>query len=178
VARLPIPTDPVERIRVIRVLREAWRRRQKPCLEATERHVNDRVYGPYFVARFRPGRAACRRRGRTVYLGVPGKESVEAVEELLELSKRDFLALATKIVRNLHSILRSLLDELPPFEKRAKAVILHRMTWSFSVRGDSLKDPIPSYPERLRGFIIRVLGRWYPGYSGVLGRLLSEVIGG
>ncbi|NPB01421.1 MAG: hypothetical protein GXO28_00740, partial [Methanopyri archaeon] len=49
------------------------------------------------------------------------------------------------------------------------------MTWSFSIEGDSLENPIPRYPERLRGFIVRVLGRWYPGYSGVLGNLLAEV---
>ncbi len=169
-----IPDDPVERIRVVRVLREAWRRGQKPCLEATVRHVNDRAYGPYFVARFRP----CKRkkRGRTVYLGVPDKESVVTLEVLLELSKPEFLALATKIMRNLHSLLRQALHEVRSLPlKKAKALLVRYIADSMLLEGDSLRDPIPDYPGKLRGFLARVLGRWSAGYSGTLGRILKNL---
>ncbi len=170
---ITIPDDPVERIRVVRVLREAWRRGQKPCLEATVRHVNGRAYGPYFVARFRP--CERKKRGRTVYLGVPDKESVVTLEVLLELSKPEFLALATKIMRNLHSLLRQALREVKNLPlKKAKALLVRYIADSMLLEGDSLRDPIPDYPGRLRGFLARVLGRWSAGYSSRLSKIIKS----
>jgi hypothetical protein len=52
-SHVPIPHDPVERIRALRVLREVHRRGRKPNLEVTYRTVNGSTCGPYYVARWR-----------------------------------------------------------------------------------------------------------------------------
>jgi len=100
---VPLPTDPVERIRCLRVLREAYRRRVKPKLQETYRKIGGKTYGPYFVAYFKRTRRY--RHPRLIYLG-KSNPSVEFVEWLAEQSEERVLELARLAVRHLRTSLK------------------------------------------------------------------------
>ncbi|WP_148688762.1 MULTISPECIES: DUF1678 family protein [unclassified Methanopyrus] len=78
---MEVPKDPVELIRVFRVLMETLRRGILPFLGASYRSVNGKVYGPYYEARWKPRKGE---RGRTIYLGREDNESVRFLREWLE----------------------------------------------------------------------------------------------
>ncbi|WP_088335743.1 DUF1678 family protein [Methanopyrus sp. KOL6] len=78
---MEVPKDPVELIRVFRVLMETLRRGILPFLGASYRSVNGKVYGPYYEARWKPRKGE---RGRTIYLGREDNESVQFLREWLE----------------------------------------------------------------------------------------------
>ncbi|WP_456481275.1 DUF1678 family protein, partial [Methanopyrus sp.] len=107
---VPIPLDPVERIRALRVVREAYRRRKKPSLEVTYRNPGGSTCGPYYVARWR--RDSRFKRGRTLYLGKSENESVSFVEWLVSLSQEEVLELARDLVRRLRAVLKTLHSEV------------------------------------------------------------------
>ncbi|WP_457620177.1 DUF1678 family protein, partial [Methanopyrus sp.] len=107
---VPIPDDPVERIRALRVMREVYRRGKAPSLEVTYRTVNGSTCGPYYVARWR--RDSKFKHGRTLYLGKPENESVSFVEWLVSLPREEVLELARHFMRNLRSVLKALLTEV------------------------------------------------------------------
>ncbi|WP_457619529.1 DUF1678 family protein [Methanopyrus sp.] len=77
---MEVPEDPVELVRVFRVLVETLRRGVLPFLGASYRSVNGKVYGPYYEARWKPRKGE---RGRTIYLGKKDNESVRFLEAWL-----------------------------------------------------------------------------------------------
>ncbi|AAM01799.1 DUF1678 family protein [Methanopyrus kandleri] len=78
---MEVPEDPVELVRVFRVLVETLERGTLPFLGASYRSVNGKVYGPYYEARWKPRKGE---RGRTIYLGREDNESVQFLREWLE----------------------------------------------------------------------------------------------
>ncbi|AAM02556.1 DUF1678 family protein [Methanopyrus kandleri] len=175
-SRIPIPSDPVERIRALRVLREVYRRGKKPSLEVTYRTVNGSTCGPYYVARWR-----CDSRfkhGRTLYLGKPENESVSFVEWLVSLDRNEVLKLARHLMRNLRSVLKTLLTEISnlPY-KRARRVLARGLALTFDARPSNsprIRDVLEELPDRLESFLIRTLGGWPAHYSSHLNKIIRS----
>ncbi|AAM02158.1 DUF1678 family protein [Methanopyrus kandleri] len=166
-AHVPIPSDPVERIRALRVLREAYRRGKKPSLEVTYRTMGGSTCGPYYVARWR--RDSRFKHGRTLYLGKPENESVRFVEWLVSLDRGEVLELARHLMRNLRSVLKTLLAEVSDLPyKRARRVLARGLSLAFNARPSEsprIRDLLEELPDRLESFLIRTLGGWPAHYS-------------
>ncbi|AAM02370.1 DUF1678 family protein [Methanopyrus kandleri] len=175
-SHVPIPHDPVERIRALRVLREVYRRRKKPSLEVTYRTVNGSTCGPYYVARWR--RDSKFEHGRTLYLGKPENESVSFVEWLVSLDREEVLELARHLMRNLRSVLKTLLTEVSDLPyKRARRVLARGLALTFDARpSDSprIRDVLEKLPDRLESFLIRALGSWPAHYSSHLRKVIRS----
>ncbi|WP_456484261.1 DUF1678 family protein, partial [Methanopyrus kandleri] len=156
---IPIPSDPVERIRALRVLREVYRRGKKPSLEVTYRTVGGSTCGPYYVARWRPD--SRHRHGRTLYLGKPENESVSFVEWLVSLDKEEVLELARQLMRNLRSVLKTLLTEVSSLPyKQARRVLARGLVLTFDARpagSPRIRDLLEELPDRLESFTVRTL---------------------
>ncbi|WP_456481590.1 DUF1678 family protein [Methanopyrus sp.] len=175
-AYVPIPSDPVERIRALRVLREAYRRRKKPSLEVTYRTVNGSTCGPYYVARWR--RDSRYKHGRTIYLGKPENESVTFVEWLVSLGRGEVLELARDLMRRLRAVLKTLHPEVSnlPY-KRARRELARGLALAFDARpADSprIRDLLEGLPDRLESFLARTLGGWPAHYSTHLRKVIRS----
>ncbi|AAM01515.1 DUF1678 family protein [Methanopyrus kandleri] len=175
-SHVPIPSDPVERIRALRVLREVHRRKRKPSLEVTYRTVSGSTCGPYYVARWR--RDSKFKHGRTLYLGKPENESVRFVEWLVSLDRNEVLELARHLMRNLRSVLKTLLtgvSDLP--YKRARRVLARGLALTFDARPSEsprIRDVLEELPDRLESFAIRTLGGWPAHYSAHLRKVIRH----
>ncbi|WP_456484259.1 DUF1678 family protein [Methanopyrus kandleri] len=173
---VPIPSDPVERIRALRVLREVHRRGRKPSLEVTYRTVNGSTCGPYYVARWR--RDPRHKRGRTLYLGKPENESVRFVERLVSLDREEVLELARHLMRNLRSVLRTLLAEVSDLPyKKARRVLARGLALAFDARpanSTRIRDVLEELPDRLESFLVRTLGGWPAHYSAHLNKIIRS----
>ncbi|AAM02465.1 Uncharacterized protein specific for M.kandleri, MK-1 family [Methanopyrus kandleri AV19] len=169
-AHIPIPHDPVERIRTLRVLREVYRRGRKPSLEVTYRTVNGSTCGPYYVARWR--RDSRFKHGRTLYLGKSENESVSFVEWLVSLDRGEVLELARHLMRNLRSVLKTLLTEVSDLPyKKVRRVLARGLALAFDARpagSPGIRDVLEELPDRLESFVIRTLGGWPAHYSSYL----------
>ncbi|AAM02849.1 DUF1678 family protein [Methanopyrus kandleri] len=172
----PIPYNPVERIRALRVLREVHRRRKKPSLEVTYRTVNGSTCGPYYVARWR--RDPRHKHGRTLYLGKPENESVSFVEWLVSLDRREVLELARHLMRNLRSVLKTLLTEVSDLPyKKARWVLARGLALAFDARPSEsprIRDLLEELPDRLESFAVRTLGGWPAHYSSYLRKVIHH----
>ncbi len=146
---VPIPSDPVERIRALRVMREVHRRGKVPSLEVTYRTVSGSTCGPYYVARWR--RDSRFKHGRTLYLGKPENESVSFVEWLVSLDREEVLELARHLMRNLRSVRKALLTEVSnlPY-KEARRKLARGLGLAFDARpSDSPKSETCSRNSRV-----------------------------
>ncbi|WP_456481558.1 DUF1678 family protein [Methanopyrus sp.] len=173
---VPVPMDPVERIRAVRVVREAYRRRKKPSLEVTYRNSGGSTCGPYYVARWR--RDSRFKRGRTLYLGKPENESVSFVEWLVSLDRSEVLELARDLMRRLRAVLKTLHFEVSnlPY-KRARRELARGLTLTFDARpaGSSrIRDLLEGLPDRLESFLARTLGGWPAHYSTYLRKVIRS----
>ncbi|WP_456483786.1 DUF1678 family protein [Methanopyrus kandleri] len=175
-SHVPIPSDPVERIRALRVMREVYRRGEKPSLEVTYRTVNGSTCGPYYVARWR--RDSRFRHGRTLYLGKLKNESVSFVEWLVSLDKEQVLELARHLMRNLRSVLKTLLTEVSSLSyKKARRVLARGLAMAFDARpanSTRIRDVLEELPDRLESFLIRTLGGWPAHYSSHLRKVIRS----
>ncbi|AAM01546.1 DUF1678 family protein [Methanopyrus kandleri] len=175
-SHVPIPHDPVERIRALRVLREVYRRGKKPSLEVTYRTVNGSTCGPYYVARWR--RDSRHKRGRTLYLGKPENKSVRFVEWLVSLDREEVLELARQLMRNLRSVLKTLLTEVSDLPyKKARRILARGLALAFDARpagSPGIRDVLEKLPDRLESFLIRTLGGWPAHYSSYLGKVIHS----
>ncbi|WP_148679766.1 DUF1678 family protein [Methanopyrus kandleri] len=175
-SHVPIPSDPVERIRALRVLREVYRRGKKPGLEVTYRTVSGNTCGPYYVARWR--RDSRFKHGRTLYLGKPENGSVRFVEWLVSLDREEVLELARHLMRNLRSVLKTLLTEVSglPY-KQARRVLARGLALAFDARPSEsprIRDVLEELPDRLESFTVRTLGGWPAHYSSHLKRVIRS----
>ncbi|AAM02522.1 DUF1678 family protein [Methanopyrus kandleri] len=175
-AHVPIPSDPVERIRALRVLREVYRRGKKPGFEVTYRTVSGSTCGPYYVARWR--RDSKFRHGRTLYLGKPENESVRFTEWLVSLDRSEVLELARHLMRNLRSVLKTLLTEVSSLPyKRARCVLTRGLALAFDARPSNsprIRDLLEELPDRLESFLVRTLGGWPAHYSSHLNKIIRS----
>ncbi|WP_456484276.1 DUF1678 family protein [Methanopyrus kandleri] len=175
-SHVPIPSDPVERIRALRVLREVYRRGKKPSLEVTYRTVNGSTCGPYYVARWRGDSRF--KHGRTLYLGKSDNESVSFTEWLVSMDREEVLELARHIMRNLRSVLKTLLAEVSDLPyKWARRVLACGLSLTFDARpADStrLRDLLEELPGRLESFVVRTLGGWPAHYSSHLRKVIRS----
>ncbi|WP_457619350.1 DUF1678 family protein [Methanopyrus sp.] len=173
---VPIPDDPVERIRALRVMREVYRRGKVPSLEVTYRTVGGSTCGPYYVARWR--RDSRFKRGRTLYLGKPENESVSFVEWLVSLPQEEVLELARHFMRNLRSVLKALLTEVSDLPyKKARRELARGLGLAFDARpagSPRIRDLLEELPDRLESFLIRTLGGWPAHYSSYLKRIIRS----
>ncbi|WP_456483538.1 DUF1678 family protein [Methanopyrus kandleri] len=173
---IPIPHDPVERIRAFRVLREVYRQGKKPSLEVTYRTVGGSTCGPYYVARWR--RDSRFKHGRTLYLGKPENESVSFVEWLVSLDRGEVLELARHLTRNLRSVLKTLLTGVSSLPyKKARRVLARGLALVFDARPSEsprIRDLLEGLPDRLESFLIRTLGGWPAHYSSHLKRVIHS----
>ncbi|WP_456484237.1 DUF1678 family protein [Methanopyrus kandleri] len=173
-SHVPIPSDPVERIRALRVLREVYRRGKKPSLEVTYRTVSGSTCGPYYVARWR--RDSRFRHGRTLYLGKPENESVRFVEWLVSLDRGEVLELARQLMRNLRSVLKTLLAEVSSLPyKRGRRLLARGLALTFDARPSEsprIRDVLEELPDRLESFTVRTLGGWPAHYSSYLRKVI------
>ncbi|WP_456484027.1 DUF1678 family protein [Methanopyrus kandleri] len=173
---VPIPHDPVERIRALRVLREVYRRGKKPSLEVTYRTVNGSTCGPYYVARWR--RDSRHRHGRTLYLGKPENESVSFVEWLVSLNRGEVLELARHLMRNLRSVLKTLLTQVSSLPyKQARRTLARGLALTFDARPSNsprIRDVLEELPDRLESFLVRTLGGWPAHYSSHLRKVIRS----
>jgi len=166
----PLPADPVERIRCLRVLREAYRRQVKPELRETYRKIGGKTYGPYFVAYFK--RTPGRRRPRLIYLGKSGP-SVEFVEWLAEQSRRTVLDLARLAVRHLRAALERIVREAHKSEN-PRRLIARTLALAFDLEPAGLPQ-LRDLLDRAPRFARTVLGPWKAWFTErVLRRLLSR----
>ena len=165
---MPLPSDPVERIRCLRVLREAHRRQVKPKLQETYRRVGGKTYGPYYVAYFKRTRRF--KHPRLIYLG-KSNPSVEFVEWLAGQPERKVLELARLAVRHLRAALERIVREAPRVENVRRLVA---RTLALAL------DLPPAGSTKLRGLLKRaprftrvVLGPWEAWFAeNVLRKLL------
>ncbi len=165
---VPLPSDPVERIRCLRVLREAYRRQVKPELRETYRRIGGRTYGPYYVAYFKRARGF--KHPRLIYLG-KSNPSVEFVEWLAEQPEKKVLKLARLAVRHLRAALERLVEEASKAE-HVRRLVARTLALAF--------DLPPAGSTRLRSLLKRaprftriVLGPWEAWFAeNVLRRLL------
>ncbi|HII70171.1 DUF1678 family protein [Methanopyrus kandleri] len=165
----PLPADPVERIRCLRILRETYRRRAKPKPRKTYRKIAGRTYGPYYVAYF--GRTRRHRRVRLIYLG-KSNPSVDFVEWLAGQSRERVLELARLAVRHLRTALETLSHEARDAGdvRRLVARILALAFDLEPARSTGLRGPL----ERAPRFVRTVLGPWEAWFAeNVLRKLLS-----
>ncbi|WP_457614848.1 DUF1678 family protein [Methanopyrus sp.] len=173
---VPIPSDPVERIRALRVMREIYRRGKVPSLEVTYRTVNGSTCGPYYVARWR--RDSRFKHGRTLYLGKPENDSVSFVEWLVSLDRKEVLELARHLMRNLRSVLKTLLTEISnlPY-KEARRELARGLGLAFDARpagSPRIRDLLEELPNRLESFLVRTLGGWPAHYSSFLHKIVRS----
>jgi len=165
---VPLPTDPVERIRCLRVLREAYRRQVKPKLQETYRKVGGRTYGPYYVAYFRRTREY--RHPRLIYLG-KSNPSVGFVGWLAGQPEGKVLELARLAVRHLRSALEYLAREVSAVEDKRRFIARTlALALDLPPAGSTrLKDLLRRVPR----FTRVVLGPWEAWFAeNVLRRLL------
>jgi len=164
----PLPADPVERIRCLRVLREAYRRQVKPKLRETYRKVGGRTYGPYYVAYFK--RTPGRRHPRLIYLG-KSNPSVEFVEWLAEQSRRTVLDLARLAVRHLRAALERIVREAPRVEN-VRGLVARTLALAFDLEPAGLPQ-LRDLLDRAPKFTRVILGPWEAWFAErVLRRLL------
>ncbi len=165
---VPLPTDPVERIRCLRVLREAYRRQVKPELRETYRKVSGRTYGPYYVAYFKRTRRF--KHPRLIYLGKSGP-SVEFVEWLAERPEGKVLELARLAVRHLRSALERIVREAPGTED-VRRLVARLLALAFDLEPAG-STRIKRLLERAPRFTRVVLGPWEAWFAeNVLRKLL------
>ncbi|HII69772.1 DUF1678 family protein [Methanopyrus kandleri] len=173
---VPIPSDPVERIRALRVLREVYRRGKKPSLEVTYRTVGGSTCGPYYVARWRKDSRF--KHGRTLYLDKSENESVSFVEWLVSLDRSEVLELARHLMRNLRSVLKTLLTEVLSLPyKKARRVLTRGLALAFDARPSNsprIRDLLEELPDRLESFAVRTLGGWPAHYSSYLRKVIRS----
>ena len=164
----PLPSDPVERIRCLRVLREAYRRQVKPELRETYRRVGGKTYGPYYVAYFK--RTPGRRHPRLIYLGKSGP-SVEFVEWLAEQSRRTVLDLARLAVRHLRAALERIVEEARG-SGDSRRLIARTLALAFDLEPAGLPQ-LRDLLDRAPRFARTVLGPWKAWFTErVLRKLL------
>ncbi len=156
---VPLPVDPVERIRALRILLEVYRRARAPRVARTFRRAARRVYGPYLVAVF--PRTPDRPDPRVLYLGKPGSEGARFAEWLSGMSDGSAFRLARLAVRQLGAAFREL-RRAP--ERLDVTVAVLAETFGFEP-GKEDPDPPPGPAEV-------VLGPWRAGFSRVLRSLL------
>ncbi len=167
---VPVPQDPVERIRVLRVLREVYRREVKPELKETYRRVGGRTYGPYYVAYLKRVRSKGFDLPRVFYLGKEN-ESVSFVRWLEEQSKESVLRLARLAVRHLRAALERLVEEAARGEVSHKRVA-RVLSLAFELR-PSRSVKLRKLLKKAPGFARSVLGPWPAWFADrVLRRLL------
>ena len=167
---VPIPQDPVERIRVLRVLREVYRREVKPELKETYRRVGGRTYGPYYVAYLKRVRSKGFDQPRVFYLGKEN-ESVSFVRWLEERSEGFVLRLARLAVRHLRAALERLVEEASGGGVSHKRVA-RVLSLAFELR-PSRSVRLRKLLEKAPGFARSVLGPWPAWFADrVLRRLL------
>ncbi|WP_456483804.1 DUF1678 family protein [Methanopyrus kandleri] len=163
-------------MRVLRVLREVHRRGKKPSLEVTYRTVSGSTCGPYYVARWR--RDSRHKRGRTLYLGKPENESVSFVEWLVSLDRGEVLELARHLMRNLRSVLKTLLTEVSSLPyKKARRLLARWLALTFDARPSNsprIRDLLEELPDRLESFAVRTLGGWPAHYSSYLRKVIRS----
>ncbi len=165
---VPLPSDPVERIRCLRVLREAYRRRVKPKLQETYRKIGGRTYGPYFVAYFKRTRRY--RHPRLIYLG-KSNPSVEFVEWLAERPEGKVLELARLAVRHLRSALERLVEEAGKVEN-VRRLVARTLALAFDLPPAGSTE-LRSLLRRAPRFTRVVLGPWEAWFAeNVLRKLL------
>ncbi len=152
------------------------RRGRKPSLEVTYRTVSGSTCGPYYVARWR--RDSKFKHGRTLYLGKPKNESVSFVEWLVSLDKEEVLELARHLMRNLRSVLKTLLTEVSSLPyKKARRLLARGLVLTFDARPSNsprIRDVLEELPDRLESFLIRTLGGWPTHYSSHLNRIIRS----
>ena len=165
---VPLPADPGERIRCLRVLREAYRRGLKPKLQETYRKVAGKVYGPYYVAYFK--RTRRHRHCRLIYLG-KSNPSVDFVEWLAEPPEEKVLKLARLAVRHLRAALERLVRGAREAEN-VRRLVARTLALALDLPPASstrLRDPLKRAPR----FARVVLGPWEAWFADrVLRRLL------
>jgi len=167
---VPIPQDPVERIRVLRVLREAYRREVKPELKETYRRIGGRTYGPYYVAYLKRVRSKGFDLPRVFYLGKEN-ESVSFVRWLEERSEEFVLRLARLAVRHLRAALERLVEEASSGDVSHKRVA-RVLSLAFELQ-PSGSARLKRLLEKAPGFARSVLGPWPAWFADrVLRRLL------
>ncbi|MEO2240692.1 MAG: DUF1678 family protein [Euryarchaeota archaeon] len=167
---VPIPQDPVERIRVLRVLREVYRREVKPELKETYRRIGGRTYGPYYVAYLKRVRSKGFDTPRLFYLGKEN-ESVSFVRWLEERSKGFVLRLARLAVRHLRAALEKLVEEASGGGVGHKRVV-RVLALAFELR-PARSAKLRKLLRKAPGFARSVLGPWPAWFADrVLRRLL------
>jgi len=165
---VPLPSDPVERIRCLRVLREAYRRRVKPKLQETYRKVGGRTYGPYYVAYFKRTRRF--KHPRLIYLG-KSNPSVEFVEWLTEQPEEKALELARLAVRHLRTSLK--LIAMRARRVRDARGMIARLLAAFPSLAPADTPRVGDLLKKVPRFARVVLGPWEAWFAeNVLRKLL------
>ncbi len=159
-ADVPLPTDPVERIRALRVLRQVYVRGRSPRVRATFRRSGRRTHGPYMVASFprtldHPG-------PKVMYLGKPETESVAFVEWLSRMSDGSAFRLARLAIRQLGTAL-STLRRVPS----GVETVVRVLASVFELEPGEEPDEPPLGP------VAEVLGPWRAGFSRLLRSMLD-----
>jgi len=158
---VPLPSDPVERIRALRVLRQVYVRGRSPRVRATFRRSGRKTHGPYMVASF--PRTLDHPEPRVMYLGKPGTETVAFVEWLSGMSDASAFRLARLAIRQLGTALSTL--------RRAPSgveTVVRVLASVFELEpGDEEPDEPPPGP------VAEVLGPWKAGFSRFLRSMLG-----
>ncbi|WP_457614903.1 DUF1678 family protein [Methanopyrus sp.] len=190
---MEVPEDPVELVRVFRVLMETLRRGVLPFLGTSYRSVNGKVYGPYYEARWKPRKDE---RGRTIYLGKEDNESVQFLEAWLETIRlaaprlsehrkaKWFVARAVRralvpvlkqlaqvsaehraeVLRKLEEIVKDGVSRTHSILRSVEFNPLRRLGWPGSGKG-IVESVLRRLPETVRDVLADVLAPWPAWYS-------------
>ncbi|WP_456481606.1 DUF1678 family protein [Methanopyrus sp.] len=166
-----VPEDPVELVRVFRVLVETLKRGILPFLGASYRSVNGKVYGPYYEARWKPRKGE---RGRTIYLGREDNESVQFLREWLEVVRLAAPRLAEHrkakwfVARAVRRALVPVLRQLARMSSEHRAEVLRKLE-------EVVKEGVGRAHSILRSVEFNPLRRF--GRPGGGGRIIDRVLG-
>ncbi|WP_457619776.1 DUF1678 family protein, partial [Methanopyrus sp.] len=94
------------------------------------------------------------------------------------LPREDVLELARHLMRNLRSVLKTLLTEISSLTyKKARRKLAQGLGLAFDARpSDSprIRDLLEELPDRLESFLIRTLGGWPAHYSSFLRKVIRS----
>ncbi|AAM02482.1 Uncharacterized protein specific for M.kandleri, MK-1 family [Methanopyrus kandleri AV19] len=117
-------------------------------------------------------------RGRTLYLGKSENESVSFIEYLVSLNRAEVLELARHLMRNLRSVLKSLLPQVSSLPyKKARRVLARGLALAFDARpaeSPRIRDLLEELPDRLESFFMRTLGGWPAYYFSHLRKVIRS----
>ncbi len=97
---------------------------------------------------------------------------------MVSLDKEQVLELARHLMRNLRSVLKTLLTEVSDLPyKKARRVLARGLALAFDARpanSTRIRDVLEELPDRLESFTVRTLGEWPAHYSSHLNKIIRS----